>query len=68
MLLMIMANLFNRAQTYEGGIGPYPGKEAHNGYTFCGIAAMEILGDMKKLNLNKLIVNIYNRIFFCFFY
>ncbi|KAI7850021.1 terpenoid cyclases/protein prenyltransferase alpha-alpha toroid [Circinella umbellata] len=49
------SDFIQRAQTYEGGIGPYPGKEAHNGYTFCGIAAMEILGDMKKLNLNKLI-------------
>jgi protein farnesyltransferase subunit beta len=44
-----------KAQTYEGGIGPYPGKEAHNGYTFCGLAAMEILGGMDQLNLEKLI-------------
>ncbi|KAI8141795.1 terpenoid cyclases/protein prenyltransferase alpha-alpha toroid [Fennellomyces sp. T-0311] len=44
-----------RAQTYEGGIGPYPGKEAHNGYTYCGVAAMEILGETHKLNVNKLI-------------
>ncbi|GAA5805144.1 hypothetical protein HPULCUR_010657 [Helicostylum pulchrum] len=43
-----------KAQTYEGGIGPYPGKEAHNGYTFCGLAAMEILGGMSRLNLDKL--------------
>jgi protein farnesyltransferase subunit beta len=43
-----------RSQTYEGGIGPYPGKEAHNGYTFCGLAAMEILGGMSKLNMEKL--------------
>lgn len=44
-----------RSQTYEGGIGPYPGKEAHNGYTFCGLAAIEILGGMEKLNMEKLI-------------
>ncbi|KAI7866985.1 terpenoid cyclases/protein prenyltransferase alpha-alpha toroid [Spinellus fusiger] len=43
------------AQTYEGGVGPYPGKEAHNGYTYCGIAAMEILGGVSRLNLDKLI-------------
>ncbi|CAO3576374.1 unnamed protein product [Absidia cylindrospora] len=43
-----------RAQTYEGGIGPYPGKEAHNGYTFCGVAAIEILGEMGKLDVDKL--------------
>ncbi|CAO3631526.1 unnamed protein product [Cunninghamella echinulata] len=41
------------AQTFEGGIGPYPGKEAHNGYTFCGLAAIEILGEMYKLNMDK---------------
>ncbi|KAI8096543.1 terpenoid cyclases/protein prenyltransferase alpha-alpha toroid [Halteromyces radiatus] len=43
-----------RAQTFEGGIGPFPGKEAHNGYTFCGLAAIEILGEMHKLDMNKL--------------
>ncbi|KAI8985431.1 terpenoid cyclases/protein prenyltransferase alpha-alpha toroid [Pilobolus umbonatus] len=44
-----------RSQTYEGGIGPYPGKEAHNGYTFCGLAALQILGAMSRLNINNLI-------------
>lgn len=48
-----------RSQTYEGGIGPYPGKEAHNGYTFCGLAAMEILGETHVLNVDKLIVWLY---------
>lgn len=43
-----------KSQTYEGGIGPYPGKEAHNGYTFCGLAAMEILDGMSRLNLDRL--------------
>ncbi|GER52069.1 farnesyl-protein transferase beta subunit [Striga asiatica] len=27
-------------QTYEGGISGEPGSEAHGGYTFCGLAAM----------------------------
>ncbi|KAI9016429.1 terpenoid cyclases/protein prenyltransferase alpha-alpha toroid [Phycomyces nitens] len=44
-----------RSQTYEGGIGPYPGKEAHNGYTFCGLAAMELLGGMSRLNMDKML-------------
>lgn len=44
-----------RSQTYEGGIGPYPGKEAHNGYTFCGLAAMEILGGFSKFDMDKLV-------------
>ncbi|OBZ83092.1 Protein farnesyltransferase subunit beta [Choanephora cucurbitarum] len=43
------------AQTYEGGIGPYPGKEAHNGYTFCGLAAMEIVGGMDELDMDTLL-------------
>ncbi|KAI7899408.1 terpenoid cyclases/protein prenyltransferase alpha-alpha toroid [Cokeromyces recurvatus] len=43
-----------KSQTYEGGIGPYPGKEAHNGYTFCGLAAMEILEGMSELRLDSL--------------
>ncbi|CAO3631998.1 unnamed protein product [Cunninghamella blakesleeana] len=46
-------DFITRAQTFEGGIGPYPGKEAHNGYTFCGLAAIEILGEMHKLNMDK---------------
>lgn len=45
-----------KSQTYEGGIGPYPGKEAHNGYTFCGLAAMEVLDGMSRLNLDRLTV------------
>ncbi|GAN10123.1 protein farnesyltransferase subunit beta-like [Mucor ambiguus] len=44
-----------KAQTYEGGIGPYPGKEAHNGYTFCGLAAMEILDGFSRFDMQKLV-------------
>ncbi|KAI9313084.1 terpenoid cyclases/protein prenyltransferase alpha-alpha toroid [Dichotomocladium elegans] len=54
-LMKNCADFIRRAQTYEGGIGPYPGKEAHNGYTFCGIAALEILGELDTLNVDKLI-------------
>lgn len=64
--------VFNRSQTYEGGIGPYPGKEAHNGYTFCGLAAMEILGETHTLNVDKLTVWVYyvNEAghWYCYFY
>ncbi|KAL1926265.1 hypothetical protein VTP01DRAFT_5962 [Rhizomucor pusillus] len=49
------AEFICRSQTYEGGIGPYPGKEAHNGYTYCGIAALEVLGELKRIDLDKLI-------------
>ncbi|CAO3670689.1 unnamed protein product [Umbelopsis ramanniana] len=48
-------DFIQRSQTYEGGIGPYPGKEAHNGYTFCGIAAMQILGAVDELDMEALL-------------
>ena len=31
-------------QTYEGGIAGEPGLEAHGGYSYCGLAAVAILG------------------------
>ena len=33
-----------RCQTYEGGLGGEPWTEAHGGYTFCGVAALQLLG------------------------
>ena len=33
-------------QTYEGGMGGEPGNEAHGGYTFCGVAALALLGQV----------------------
>ncbi|KAI8062189.1 terpenoid cyclases/protein prenyltransferase alpha-alpha toroid [Gongronella butleri] len=42
-----------RSQTFEGGIGPHPGVEAHNGYTFCGVAAIELVGEMHRLDMDK---------------
>ncbi|KAI8373007.1 terpenoid cyclases/protein prenyltransferase alpha-alpha toroid [Radiomyces spectabilis] len=49
------AEFIQRSQSYEGGIGPAPSKEAHNGYTFCALAAMKILDGMHLLNMDKLI-------------
>ncbi|KAJ3058053.1 hypothetical protein HK102_010715, partial [Quaeritorhiza haematococci] len=43
-----------RCQTYEGGIGGFPGVEAHGGYTFCGLAAVDILGKADLLDLEAL--------------
>jgi protein farnesyltransferase subunit beta len=31
-------------QTYEGGMGGEPFSEAHGGYTFCGLAALNLMG------------------------
>ena len=37
--------VFNfRCQTYEGGFGGVPGMEAHGGYSFCGLAALMLMG------------------------
>ncbi len=56
-------NLTNKAaefvrscQTYEGGLGPFPGVEGHGGYTFCGLAALGLLGKVEILDIPKLIV------------
>ncbi|KAI8833214.1 terpenoid cyclases/protein prenyltransferase alpha-alpha toroid [Chytridium lagenaria] len=40
-----------KCQTYEGGIGCFPGVEAHGGYTFCGLAAMALLGQTDLLDI-----------------
>ncbi|KAJ2856859.1 CAAX farnesyltransferase (FTase) subunit beta [Coemansia erecta] len=48
------AEFIARCQTFEGGIGPYPGVEAHGGYTLCGLAALEILGKSDVLALERL--------------
>lgn len=42
-------------QTYEGGLGAVPYAEAHGGYTFCGLAALALLGKAKELDLVKLL-------------
>lgn len=44
-------------QTYEGGMGGVPYQEAHGGYTFCGIAALALLGSTGKCDLNSLMVS-----------
>ncbi|KAI9012990.1 terpenoid cyclases/protein prenyltransferase alpha-alpha toroid [Gaertneriomyces semiglobifer] len=40
-----------RCQTFEGGLGGQPGTEAHGGYTFCGTAALWILGRTHEMDL-----------------
>ena len=39
-------------QTYEGGLGALPGLECHGGYAFCGLAALTVLGETGKLDLD----------------
>lgn len=42
-------------QNWEGGLGGVPGLEAHGGYTFCGTAALLILGKENLLDLKALL-------------
>lgn len=49
------ADFIARCQTYEGGFAGCPGMEAHGGYSFCGIAALALLGQAKKCNLKNLL-------------
>jgi protein farnesyltransferase subunit beta len=37
-----------RCQTYEGGIAGEPGMEAHGGYSYCGLAALAIMGEVEN--------------------
>uniref|UniRef100_A0A914W7J4 Protein farnesyltransferase n=1 Tax=Plectus sambesii TaxID=2011161 RepID=A0A914W7J4_9BILA len=42
-------------QTYEGGFGGVQGCEAHGGYTFCGLAALTLLGKGRLAHLPSLL-------------
>ncbi|XP_030577776.1 protein farnesyltransferase subunit beta [Archocentrus centrarchus] len=44
-----------RCQNWEGGLSGVPGLEAHGGYTFCGTAALVILGNEHMLDLKALL-------------
>lgn len=49
------AEFIKSCQTYEGGFAGYPGMEAHGGYTFCGIAALALLGTHKSCDMKALL-------------
>lgn len=48
-------------QTYEGGLAPFPYAEAHAGYTYCGVAALAILGRLDAINIPKLLEWLINK-------
>ncbi|KAJ3202339.1 hypothetical protein HDU82_007429 [Entophlyctis luteolus] len=54
-----MGRFIASCQTYEGGMGALPGVEAHGGYTFCGLAALEILQETTLVNVDALIVRLF---------
>lgn len=56
-----MGDFIASCQTYEGGITCIPFGEAHGGYTFCGLAALLLLGDEHKINIDRLIEWLTNR-------
>ncbi|XP_021345937.1 geranylgeranyl transferase type-1 subunit beta-like [Mizuhopecten yessoensis] len=41
-------NFIKNSQTYEGGIAQGPGLEAHGGSTFCGLAALVLMGRLEE--------------------
>lgn len=41
-------------QTFEGGFGGEPGCEAHGGYTFCAVSALQIMGSLEKADIPAL--------------
>jgi hypothetical protein len=38
----------------QGGLGGEPGNEAHGGYTYCGLAALALLGELNVLDISRL--------------
>lgn len=50
-----LAEYVRRCQTYEGGLGGEPGNEAHGGYTYCGLAALVLVGQAGALDLRRLL-------------
>jgi len=48
-------------QTYEGGMGGEPGNEAHGGYTFCALSALNILNELHKIDVPRLVEWVVNR-------
>ena len=55
-LLYRAGEFISKCQTYEGGIGGFPGVEAHGGYTFCAVAALTIIDCMHVIDIPNLSV------------
>ncbi|KAL0550230.1 hypothetical protein IC582_014734 [Cucumis melo] len=41
--------------SFEGGIAGEPGSEAHDGYTFCGLATLILINEVHRLDLRSLL-------------
>jgi protein farnesyltransferase subunit beta len=49
-----VAEFICKCQTYEGGLGAFPGIEAHGGYTYCGLSALALLNKIDILNFEAI--------------
>lgn len=49
------AEWITKCQSYEGGFSGEPGLEAHGGYTFCGYAALVLLGKQDLIDNKRLL-------------
>ncbi|KAJ3073384.1 hypothetical protein HDU98_001675 [Podochytrium sp. JEL0797] len=58
-LTLNMGAFVASCQSYEGGIGAFPGVEGHGGYTFCGLAALEVLQETGRLDTRSLTVEFH---------
>jgi protein farnesyltransferase subunit beta len=48
-----------KCQTYEGGMGGFPGNEAHGGYSFCALAAAVLCKNTNFIDMPSLTVTCY---------
>ncbi|KNC48295.1 farnesyltransferase [Thecamonas trahens ATCC 50062] len=48
-------------QGFDGGIGALPGSEPHGGYTYCGLAAMLLVGSTHLLRMEPLLFWVASR-------
>lgn len=49
-----VAEVIIASQTHEGGISNVIGGEAHGGFTFCGVAALALMGRLHDLDVSRL--------------
>ncbi|CDJ68266.1 protein farnesyltranstransferase beta subunit, putative [Eimeria necatrix] len=50
-----LAEYVKSCQGYDGGIAGEPGLESHGGYSYCGLAALAIIGEPDALDLDALL-------------
>lgn len=56
-----VAEYIKSCQSYQGGISNIPNAECHGGYTFCALAALDLLDSVHILDLNLLLYWLLDR-------